>query len=35
VRAGRDDQRGDQGVAQMHRGARSATAIRSHALMSP
>jgi hypothetical protein len=35
VRAGSDDQRSGQGVAQMQTGARSAVTIRRHALMSP
>jgi hypothetical protein len=34
-RAGRDDQRSDQGVARMITGVRGAAVIRSHALMSP
>jgi hypothetical protein len=34
-RAGKDDQHGDQGVAQMLTGARSAVTTRRHALMSP
>jgi len=35
MRAGRDDQQSDQGVARMITGVRSAAVIGSHALLSP